>query len=158
MGFTSASWSADITTSAVKGGATSAGSNQAGSSEMCRPQIICDCVLAAGTKPMPSRTSKKAPTTTRPGPARAQSLRYLVSLARIAVFTTHCDFQPVRHPHLAVHRHRRGEMLLRLLALARLPEERAEAKVGVGSEGAQAELLGQRERRAIGLLGAGSVF
>ena len=37
--------------------------------------------------------------------------------------------QPVRHPHLAVHRRCGGEMLLRLLTLARAPVELAEAEV-----------------------------
>src|SRR5262245_61805204 len=37
--------------------------------------------------------------------------------------------QPVRHPHLAVHRRRGGEVFLRLLALARAPIELAEAEV-----------------------------
>src|SRR5262249_2270739 len=54
--------------------------------------------------------------------------------------------QPVRHPHLAVHRRRGGEMLLRLLALARAPVELAEAEVAVGDERAYAELVGERQR------------
>src|SRR5215510_9476147 len=44
-------------------------------------------------------------------------------------------FQPVRHPHLAVHRRRGGEMLLRLLALARAPVELAEAEVAWAMRG-----------------------
>src|SRR5262249_3596283 len=51
-----------------------------------------------------------------------------------------CLLQPVRHPHLAVHRRRGGEMLLRLLTLARAPVELAEAEVAVGDEGAHASL------------------
>src|SRR5262249_33506166 len=47
--------------------------------------------------------------------------------------------QPVRHPHLAVHRRRGDEVLLRLPALARAPVELAEAEVAVGDEGALAE-------------------
>src|SRR5262245_5616977 len=43
--------------------------------------------------------------------------------------------QPERHLHLAVHRRRGGEVLLRLLALARAPVELAEAEVAVGDEG-----------------------
>ena len=43
--------------------------------------------------------------------------------------------QPIRHAHLAVHRRRRGEVLLRLLALAGAPIELAEAEVAVGDEG-----------------------
>src|SRR5499426_3478940 len=57
--------------------------------------------------------------------------------------------QPVRHPHLAVHRRRRGEMLLRLLALAGAPVELAKAEVAVGDEGAHAELAGECQRRAV---------
>src|SRR5215470_16020835 len=51
--------------------------------------------------------------------------------------------QPVRHPHLAVHRRRGGEVLLRLLALARAPVELAEAEVAVGDEGAHGAGLGE---------------
>src|SRR5262249_32883892 len=55
--------------------------------------------------------------------------------------------QPVRHPHLAVHRRRSGEMLLRLLALARAPVELAEAEVAVGDEGQTlAQALGIPDR------------
>src|SRR5262249_47438673 len=61
---------------------------------------------------------------------------------------------PVRHPHLSIHRRRGGEMLLRLLALARAPVELAEAEVAVGDEGAHAELDGERYRLAVVLLGA----
>ena len=53
------------------------------------------------------------------------------------------------HAHLAVHRRRRGEMLLRLLALARAPVELAEAEVAVGDEGAHAARLGERQRLAV---------
>src|SRR5215470_19902138 len=42
--------------------------------------------------------------------------------------------QPARRPHLAVHRRRRGEVLLRLLRLARAPVKLAEAEVAVGDE------------------------
>src|SRR5262249_13799033 len=48
--------------------------------------------------------------------------------------------QPVRHPHLAVHRRRGGQVLLRLLALARARVELAEAQVAVGDFGAHLEL------------------
>src|SRR5262249_49153352 len=54
-----------------------------------------------------------------------------------------CPLQPVRHPHLAVHRCRGGEVLLRLLTLARALVELAEAEVAVGDEGAHTKLLGQ---------------
>src|SRR5262245_32213396 len=63
--------------------------------------------------------------------------------------------QPICHPHLAVHRRRGGEMLLRLLALARAPGELAEAEVTVGDQRAHAELVGERQRLAvIGLSGS----
>jgi hypothetical protein len=42
---------------------------------------------------------------------------------------------PVRHPHLAVHRRRYAEVLLRQLAFARAPVELAEAEVAVGYSG-----------------------
>src|SRR4029453_12220470 len=56
--------------------------------------------------------------------------------------------QPVRHPHLAIHRRRGGEVLLRLRALARAPVELAEAEMAVGDEGAHASGLGERQRLA----------
>src|SRR5262249_30284630 len=62
--------------------------------------------------------------------------------------------QPVRHPHLAVHRCRGGEVLLRLLALARGPIELAETEVAVRDEGAHAARLGQGERLAVIAFGA----
>src|SRR6266851_6076821 len=51
---------------------------------------------------------------------------------------------PVRHPHLAVHRRRGGEMLTRVIPLVCSPVELAEAEVAVGDERAHAELLGKR--------------
>ena len=62
--------------------------------------------------------------------------------------------QPEPHVHLAVHRRRGGEVLLRLLALARAPVELAEAEVAVGDEGAHPELLGERERVTVVAVGA----
>src|SRR5438552_6187374 len=53
------------------------------------------------------------------------------------------------HLHLTVHRRRRAEMLMRLLALARAPGELAEAEVAVGDERAHAELAGERQRLAV---------
>src|SRR5262249_19390517 len=53
--------------------------------------------------------------------------------------------QPVRHPHLAVHRRRGGEILLRLLARTRAPVELAEAEVAVGDERAHVQLGSQCE-------------
>jgi hypothetical protein len=61
--------------------------------------------------------------------------------------------QPVRHPHLAVYRRRRGEVLLRLLALVGAAGERAEAKVTVGNERAHPDLLAQLEGVAIAVSG-----
>src|SRR4029450_10959837 len=52
--------------------------------------------------------------------------------------------QPVRHPHLAVHRRRGGEVLLHLLALARALVELAEAEMAVGDERGHAGLVGER--------------
>src|SRR5215831_11987636 len=60
--------------------------------------------------------------------------------------------QPVRHPHLAVHRRRGGEVLLRLLALDRAPVELAKAEVAVGDEGAQRILFSEEQRGAKRLL------
>src|SRR6266851_2959604 len=57
--------------------------------------------------------------------------------------------QPVRHAHLAVHRRRGGEVLLRLLASAGAPVELAEAEVAVCDERAHAELTGERQRLAV---------
>lgn len=44
-------------------------------------------------------------------------------------------FQPVHHPHLAGHRRRGHEVLLRLLALPRTPVELAEAELAVATKG-----------------------
>src|SRR5436190_18611983 len=54
--------------------------------------------------------------------------------------------QPELHAHVAVHRRRRRDVLLGLLALAGAPKELAETEVAVGDEGAHPELLGERER------------
>src|SRR5262249_34943533 len=54
---------------------------------------------------------------------------------------------------LAVHHRRGGEMLLRLLAVARAPVELAEAEVAVGDEQAHAELAGELQRLAVGAFG-----
>src|SRR5215470_11112006 len=53
--------------------------------------------------------------------------------------------QPEPHAHLAVHRGRGGEVLPRLLAVARPPVEFAEAEVAVGSEGPHLQLFRQRQ-------------
>src|SRR6266851_6318914 len=52
---------------------------------------------------------------------------------------------PVRHPHLAVHRRRGGEMLTRVIPLVCSPVELAEADVAVGKERAHPELAGKRQ-------------
>src|SRR5262249_62142932 len=57
--------------------------------------------------------------------------------------------QPVRHPHLAVHRRRGGEVLLRLLALARASVELAEAEVAVGDDETHPTRFGEVEPPAI---------
>src|SRR4029434_781406 len=62
--------------------------------------------------------------------------------------------QPVRHVDLALHRRRGGEMLLRLLALARAPVELAETEVAVGDEGAHPEVLSEGERVTVVALSA----
>ena len=63
----------------------------------------------------------------------------------------HGLLQPVRHAHLAVHRRRGGEVLLRLLALARALVELAEPEMAVGDEGSHAEFGSERQ-------GVGSVL
>src|SRR5262249_19255045 len=77
-----------------------------------------------------------------------QRISMLLSIASGAEFRLRF-LQPVRHPHLAVHRRRGGEMLLRLLAIAGALVELAEAEVAMGDEGAHAARLGQGERLAI---------
>src|SRR4029453_2507559 len=54
--------------------------------------------------------------------------------------------QPVGHAHLAVHRHRRGDVLARLLALACAPVELPEAEGAVGDKRAHPTRLGECER------------
>src|SRR5438094_5403391 len=53
--------------------------------------------------------------------------------------------QPEPHVHLAVHRGCGGEVLLRLLALARAPIELAKAEVAVGDERTHGESFGQSD-------------
>src|SRR5262245_62452897 len=57
------------------------------------------------------------------------------------------------HVHLAIHRRRGGEVLLRLLALARAAVELAEPEVAVGDEGAHAERVSERERVTVVAVG-----
>src|SRR5262249_53607511 len=61
--------------------------------------------------------------------------------------------QPEGHTHLAVHRGRGGQVLLRLRLVAGAVVEGAEAKVAVRDEGAHLELVGPCEGLAIVLLG-----
>src|SRR5262245_66631911 len=59
---------------------------------------------------------------------------------------THLRFrllQPELHVHLSVHRGGGGKVLVGLLAFARAPVQRAEAKVAVGDERAHFELGGK---------------
>jgi hypothetical protein len=53
--------------------------------------------------------------------------------------------QPVRHPHLAIHRRRRGEVLSGPLALVGAVVELAEAEVAVGLQRTHAEFLSRTE-------------
>src|SRR5262249_9067776 len=57
--------------------------------------------------------------------------------------------QPVGHAHLAVHRRRDGELLVRVLAPACAPVELAEAQMAVGDEGTHAEFLRQGHGLAV---------
>src|SRR3989442_13943252 len=57
--------------------------------------------------------------------------------------------EPEAHIHLAIHRRPGGEVLARLLVLARAPVELAEPEVAVGDERAHAELAGERQRLAV---------
>src|SRR5262249_46475643 len=57
--------------------------------------------------------------------------------------------EPERHVHLAVHGRRDGEVLARLLALARARAQLPEAEVAVGDERAQAARLGEGQRLAV---------
>jgi len=61
--------------------------------------------------------------------------------------------QPELDAHLAEHRRRGGEVLVGPLAIARAPEELAEAEVAAGDEGAHAARLGERQRRAFDAAG-----
>src|SRR5260370_4847403 len=56
---------------------------------------------------------------------------------------------PVRHPHLAVHRRGRGEMLTRVTPLVCSPAELAEADVAVGKKRAHPELAAERQRATL---------
>jgi hypothetical protein len=64
--------------------------------------------------------------------------------------------QPETHAHLAVHRGGGGrQVLLGLRAVPGAPVQFAKAEVGVGDEGAHAEVGGKRQRVAIVLDGPG---
>ncbi len=60
---------------------------------------------------------------------------------------------PEPHVHLAVHRHRSGEVLLRLLSLARTSVELAKAEVAVSDERAHTARLAEGQRLAVVGLG-----
>src|SRR5712692_1869001 len=53
--------------------------------------------------------------------------------------------QPETHVHLAAHRRRGGEVLVRLLPVARAPEELTEAEVAAGDKRPHAQLVGEGE-------------
>src|SRR5262249_43320498 len=57
--------------------------------------------------------------------------------------------KPEWHVHLAVHRRRGGEVLARLLALARARAQLPEAEVAVGDKRAHATRLGEGQRLAV---------
>src|SRR5262249_24574219 len=64
---------------------------------------------------------------------------------------------PELHVHLAAHRRRGDEVLLRLLSLACSPVELAEAKVAVSDQGPHAARLGEHQSLAVARLAALSI-
>ena len=62
--------------------------------------------------------------------------------------------EPEAHVHLTVHRRGGGEVLPRLLALARARSQLPEAEVAVGDERAHAARLGEGQRLAVVSLAA----
>src|SRR5215471_19882258 len=78
----------------------------------------------------------------RPTVCDAESALYVRSL-RLRLL------QPVRHSHLAIHRPRGGQVLVRLVALAHTSVELAKTEVAVGDEGAHAARLGEGQRLAV---------
>ena len=61
--------------------------------------------------------------------------------------------QPVRHPHLAIHRRRRRKVLVRLLALSSSAIQLREAGVAVSHEGTHTALFGKGLRIAVVIFG-----
>src|SRR5262249_30907553 len=57
--------------------------------------------------------------------------------------------QPVRHPHLAVHRRRGGDVFASLLPLVRSPVKPAQTEMAMGHERAHAARFGERQGLAI---------
>src|SRR5262249_3195685 len=124
----------------------SAGSNHVGASEIETAQVNWPSGAApSGVAPMagirttsvtakPTRTVLMASASTtghvNSGQFRRLPLRLL---------------QPVRHPHLAVYRRGGGEMLLRLLALARAAVELSQAEGAVGDFRAHLVIRGPDE-------------
>src|SRR5262249_42489623 len=134
----------------------SAGSNQVGASEIETAQVIWPSGAAtAGVAPMAEirTTSVTAKTTRTILMASASSTAGHVNSGRFRHLPLRL-LQPVRHPHLAVHRRRGGEMLLRLFALARAPGELAEAEAAVGRFGTDPQLRRQSESLLERLAGA----
>src|SRR5262245_20089075 len=113
----------------------SAGSNHVGASEIETAQVIWPSGPApAGVAPMAAiRTTSVTAKTTRTVLMASASTARHVSSGQFRHLPLR-PLQPIRHPHLAVHRRRGGEMLLRLLALARAPVEFAETEMAVGNE------------------------
>src|SRR5215831_1845188 len=77
--------------------------------------------------------------------ARSLSLSLLADSRHLGL----CPLQPVRHLHLAEHRRRGGQVLLRLMLLAGASVELAKPEVAVSDEGAHATRLGEGQRLAV---------
>src|SRR5262245_28442780 len=94
----------------------SAGSNQVGASEIDTAQVIWPSGAAtAGGAPMAEiRTTSVTAKTTRTILMASASTAGHVNSGRFRHLPLRL-LQPVRHAHLAVHRRRGGEVLLRLL-------------------------------------------
>src|SRR5215831_1260318 len=95
----------------------SAGSNHVGASEMETAQVIWPSGAAPADAPMAEiRTTSVTAKTTRAVLMASASTAGHVNSGQLPQFQLRL-LQPVRHPHLTVHRRRGGEMILRLLAL-----------------------------------------
>src|SRR5262249_42996489 len=115
MGFTRPSCRAKRTMYGVMMPEVSAGSNQVGAIEAPTAQVIGPSGAAApGEAPMAEiRTTTSVVKRTRTLLMAATSPARTVSSGQFPCVRLRL-LQPVRHPHLAVHRRRAGEMLLRL--------------------------------------------